>query len=204
MNVLYQIRNAAWTGPAAFEIVVRVDTFDGNNEATYRFTYASPTAANLALVSDIAAQATISFGSPVTVAEVRPLEWLGVATPPVSVAFSGSGPLGVATNVGMWWWNRTGGVLTITDVTMWREIAGISGSTIGDIEVDPGGTGGAFATIYAPANRPAILFSAGAQAFTQANVFATTSVPNGAIVRFKLATVESGSPQNVLAQITMQ
>lgn len=126
----------------------------------------------------------------------------GPSSSPQIVQFSGSGILGVGTNVGMWWYNRTSGPLTITDVTMWREASGSGGTTIGDVQVDPTGTGAAFASIYLPANRPAIPAGVSPDQ-VQANVFLSSAVPVGAAVRFNLDSVEAGLPQNLNIQVTM-
>lgn len=127
----------------------------------------------------------------------------GAPFPNLQIAqFSGSGILGVGTNIGMWWYNRTFGPLTITDVTMWREASGSGGTTIGDVQVDPTGTGAAFASIYLPVNRPSIPAGISPDQ-VQANVFLSSLVPAGAAVRFNLDTVEAGLPQNVNLQVTM-
>lgn len=119
------------------------------------------------------------------------------------VQFTGSGQLQVADNVGMWWWNRTDRTLVITDVTLWREVEGLSGDTVVDVEVDPTGAGGAFASVYLPGDRPSV--SAGSSpAVARANTFASTSVAPGAAVRVNVVQVETGNPANVAVQITLR
>lgn len=175
-------------------------------------TYPNPIVVDLTITGEV--QGSILYFDGVNWIQLPPgtgsyvLATQGVGSNPIwipvlhTLQFSGAGMLGVGNNVGMWWWNRTGRVLVVSDVTMWREVSGSSGSTIGDIEVDPTGTGAAFATIYAPANRPSIP-SGTSPAFVQANTFASTSVPVGAVVRFNLAQVEGSIPQNIVAQVTM-
>jgi hypothetical protein len=122
----------------------------------------------------------------------------------LSVDFSGAGAYTVSDNVGMWWWNRSGCDLELLDVTVMRMRGGTSGSTVCDVEVDSGGTGGSFTSVYSVGNRPTLNFDDGDPAFVRANTFISSSIAQDAIIRFNILQIDSGTPQNIMAQITMR
>lgn len=112
------------------------------------------------------------------------------------VEFTAMGPYRVDTQVDGRHYNRTGRTLTIEDVTMHRETAGVSGSTTIDINID--GT-----TIYTTqANRPTVAYTEGDDAVDQGGTPDVTSWPNNSYVSFDIDAVEGGGRANLRVVVT--
>lgn len=132
------------------------------------------------------------------------LGYLGTAPQAVrTVRFTASGPYTESDWVDGPWYNRTGGALTILDVTAWREFAGTSGQTVVDILLN-----GTSIWNVTPANRPTILASAGPEASNQVTAFDTATIPANGQLRMAIDEVDVGAPfvtpGNLYVQVTFR
>lgn len=112
------------------------------------------------------------------------------------VEFTAMGPYRVDAQVDGRHYNRTGRSLTIDDVTMHRETAGVSGSTTIDVNID--GT-----TIYTTqANRPTVAYTEGDDAVDQGGTPDVTSWPSNSYVTFDIDAIEGGGRANLRVVVT--
>jgi len=121
------------------------------------------------------------------------------------IQFGASGYYGVAQFVGQVWFNRFGAALSIIDVTLWHQNAGTSGNTIIDILVN---SGAGWQSIWnlTPANRPTLPAANGddSEVLVQAASIDSPTIPLGAKVRMDIVSVQSGSPSELLVQLTIR
>jgi len=112
------------------------------------------------------------------------------------VEVTANGPYRVGTQIDGRHYNRTGRTLTIIDVTMFREIAGTSGSTTIDVNID--GT-----TIYTTqANRPTVAYSEGDDAIDQGGTPDVTSWPDDSYLTVDIDEIEAGGRANLRVVVT--
>jgi len=129
-----------------------------------------------------AAPATLPSSAP-TLSQVQGL--VAGQTRFLQVAFEAAGPYRVGTEVGGRRYNHTGLAWTLLDVTLHRELAGSSGTTTMDVNVDG-------ASIYnaTPANRPSVTSGDGNDAVVQGGAPDTSSVGIGSYLSVDLDSVE--------------
>lgn len=113
-----------------------------------------------------------------------------------AIEFTAMGPYLVDTQVDGRHYNRTGRTLNVSDVTMHRERAGVSGSTTIDVNID--GT-----TIYTTqSNRPTVAYSEGDDAVDQGGTPDVTACPDGSYFSLDIDAIEGGGRANLRVVVT--
>lgn len=112
------------------------------------------------------------------------------------VEITANGPYRVDTQIDGRHYNRSGRILTIGDVTLYREVAGSSGATTIDVNISG-------VTIYTTqANRPSIAAASGNDQFSQGGQPDITSWPPDTYLTVDIDTVEVGRRANLRVVVT--